>query len=313
QLSNGEVLAENINNPIEHYYFTFGHVKEKDAIMQDADLVFYVDYSKIKSLGVANGKVYNPVTIGLNALRAYQTFLKSGDEYQKEVFLANANWLVENIDHEGAWILNQDVAIGKHLIKGPWVSALSQGLGISVLTRSYQLTGDQKMLETANLALEPFTKTIAKGGVATENEFGLWFEEYPLLGSPTHVFNGFMYSLFGLNDLAIVGDSKLAEQLFETGILALEKALPLYDAGSWTKYSLNQESNLKNHWNYCSPWYQKLHTSQLTALAELTQNSTLKSYSQKFAHQRDKSWVNMIIYPAYIAYTDLVFVIRNLS
>ena len=313
QLTNAELKQENINDPESYYHFTFGHVKEKAAIQQDDQLVYYVDYSKIKSLGMDNGKVYNPVTIGLNALRSFQKHTYTGEEHHQKVFLANADWLVKNINAQGAWEIHQDVHIGKHTIKAPWISGLAQGLAMSVLVRAYKITGNQQYLTTAELAMKPLEKDISQGGVQTQNDFGVWYEEYPLVGAPTHVFNGFMYSLFGLYDLHSIGGNERAKAKFDEGIRSLENALPLFDLNCWSKYSLNQESNLKNHWNYCSPWYQKLHTCQLQSLSEIANSETLKRYSTKFAEQRDESWVNLIIYPAYIAYTDLVFIIRSLN
>lgn len=312
-LTNSEFRDENRADVKRNYYLTFRHVKEKAAIQLDANNVYFVDYSQIKSLGVSNQKVYSPVTLALNALRSYQKFIRKDDRQEKTIFLANANWLVEHITPRGEWLLTQDVAVGQYMVKAPWCSGLSQGLGISVLCRAYEMTGDERYIETARQALQPYHRDISLGGVRTTNDFGTFYEEYPLLESPTHVFNGHMYSLFGLYDLFLFDNNEEARLLFKDGVDGLVKALPQYDLDHWTKYSLNTQSNLKNHWNYCSPWYQKLHTNQLSALHHITGEQVFGSYAQKFAQQRDRSWVNLIIYPAYTVYTDFVWVVRKVS
>ncbi|MCB0760357.1 MAG: hypothetical protein KDC12_02460 [Flavobacteriales bacterium] len=313
RLSNGEMLSENVADYKKNYYFTFGHVKEKEAIQLDSNLVYYVDYSKIKSLGVSNQLVYSPVTLALNAIRSYQKWILNQDTYEREVFLANANWLVENINDKGEWILTQDVSVGQYTVKAPWCSGLAQGLGISVLARAYGETGHLAYAETARKALAPFYTDITAGGVRTTNEFGVFYEEYPLPENPTHVLNGFVYSLFGLYDLYLFDNNTEALALFQEGINGLQNALPLFDTGDWTLYSLNRESNLRNHWNYCSPWYQKLHTNQVKALYNITGQETFRTYAVKFENYRDNSSKNYIIYPAYIAYTDFVWLVRKIS
>ncbi len=312
-LSNGEMLVENVSNFEKYYYFTFGHVKEKEAIKLDENKVYYVDYSKIKSLGVSNQLVYSPVTLSLNAIRSYQKWVRLDNEEEKEIFLANANWLVENINDRGEWPLTLDVAVGEYLVEAPWCSGLAQGLGISVLSRAYETTGEERFVETARAALAPFHRDITEGGVRTTNEFGVFYEEYPLPENPTHVLNGFMYSLFGLYDLYLNDDNAEALALFQEGVDGLDNSLHMFDTGSWTKYSLNKVSDLRNHWNYCSPWYQKLHTNQVKAIYNITGRESFRTYASKFETYRDESSANLLIYPAYVAYTDLVWVIRKIT
>ncbi|MFT6728508.1 MAG: hypothetical protein ACJAV7_002978, partial [Flavobacteriales bacterium] len=115
-LSNGDMLVENVSDFKKYYYFTFGHVKEKEAIKLDENNVYYVDYSKIKALGVSDQLVYNPVTLALNAIRSYQKWLRLDNQDEKVIFLANANWLVENINDRGEWPLELDVSVGEYLV-----------------------------------------------------------------------------------------------------------------------------------------------------------------------------------------------------
>jgi len=59
------------------------------------------------------------------------------------------------------------------------------------------------------------------------------YEEYPTT-PPLFILNGFIYSLFGLYDLAQVsqGQTKVtAQQLYSDGMKSLKVMLPLYDSG----------------------------------------------------------------------------------
>ena len=53
-----------------NYFLKFGYLKEKKAIKLDSNLIYYVDYSQIKSLGVSNQLSYYPISIGLGALKS---------------------------------------------------------------------------------------------------------------------------------------------------------------------------------------------------------------------------------------------------
>jgi heparosan-N-sulfate-glucuronate 5-epimerase len=78
---------------------------------------------------------------------------------------------------------------------------MSQGHGISVLSRAYYLSGEEIYLRSGLKALRPFQLSSARGGVTAYFLDQLpWYEEYPT-EPPSFVLNGFIYSLIGLYDL----------------------------------------------------------------------------------------------------------------
>lgn len=301
------------NKDFNSYYVKFEFNKEKDGMILDENNVTFVDYSKIKSLGVKNIISYNPVTIGGQGIRYYQKYCFNKNINNLSIFLSHADWLVENIRLDGSWNITHNKKIGRYILKAPWNSALSQGLGISVLVRAYKETNEEKYIITARKALIPFKKKIKNTGITTENNFGNFYEEYPLKENPTHVLNGFITSLFGLYDLYLYDNNIEAKKLFDIGIVTLKKSINLYDKGYWTKYSLNKNSTLKNHWNLASPWYQKLHVAQLYAIYKITNDSLFLKYSKKFQNQERNSWINYIIYPAYVLYIDFVKIYKYIK
>ncbi len=304
--SNGAVQLENQQDPFTYYAFTFGHVKEKAAIALDSTLVYTVDYGRIKSWNNHSGRYYNPVTIALNALRAWQDFQYNQSAQGRAIFLANARWLRDHQTTTGSWSIPCSNVVEGQVLKANWTSALSQGLGLSVLCRAWHLEKDSNYLFVAEKALLPLAKSIDLGGVAFATGGGLFFEEYPVGPQGSHVLNGHLYTLFGLYDYWQASQSSLAGHLFAMGLKGLDQHLPEFDAGTWSRYSLLGEANWRNHYHYSSPWYQKLHATQLQALAHLTGEIRYQQYAERFRNQHQKSPVAWGLFPAYVAYTDLV-------
>ncbi|HLQ30948.1 MAG TPA: D-glucuronyl C5-epimerase family protein [Ktedonobacteraceae bacterium] len=120
------------------------------------------------------------------------------------------------------------------------LSALTQGIGLSVLIRAYQLTSDRAFLEAAQRVVHTFELDILDGGVSTPvgNE-GVFFEEIAIYPA-AHMLNGFIFALFGLYDyLKLTGDTRL-EKLIQSSLATLHKLLDEFDSGFWTYSDLGQ-------------------------------------------------------------------------
>ena len=120
---------------------------------------------------------------------------------------------------------------------------MAQGHGISMMVRAAQLTRDESYWKAASLALIPFKKTTAEGGVSNVlMEKYVWYEEYPF-PEGHFVLNGFIYALIGLYDLSSARDAPTdlgneARRLFQSGLASLKQILPLYDTGKGSIYDL---------------------------------------------------------------------------
>ena len=293
----------------KQYYLDFGYFKEERAFELDDNFVTYVDFSKVKSLSAESGKSYSPISIGIMGLKYYKEFLKHKTGSSKQIFLAHADWLVENID-DGFWYLEHRKKIYGELLDEKWPSALAQGVGISVLTRAHLVTGDDRYKTTALKALKPFQMSIKEGGIATKFPHGVAFEEYPT-SKPKQVLNGMISSLWGLYDLHYYYNSEVAKKLFDSGIEFLENNLESYNASFWTRYSL-AEPKLSNRYVLVSPWYQKLHAVQLKSLCDITNSKEICFHAEDIKRQEQSSYFNFIIYPAYSTYEVLTY-IRTLA
>lgn len=272
-----------------HYYFIFR--EERLNAGKDQALIKKFDANGIpinKTYIDVTDKdyVYFPISIGQMGLAVFHTWLESGAEEDRRRFLKFVDWFYDNAEiskEKGArWMT--DVRLPQYQNPGPWQSAFSQSRGLSILLRGYQLTGDERYADLAEQALKPFTLPVSEGGVTSYTEWGPFYEEYTAT-VPTMVLNGKIFALCGLHEFTrVFPEHALAGRLFDDGLETLEKVLPEYDLGFWSRYNLCR-----------APWhpeidpatiaYQRLHVNQLTMLHRLTGRAIFKRYADIFREQ----------------------------
>ncbi|WP_034060369.1 D-glucuronyl C5-epimerase family protein [Lacinutrix jangbogonensis] len=291
------------NYPIKFLFY-----KDKNALIKDSDGVYMIDRSKKTNLTKGKEVFYSPIAIGLAALRDLQNAnaYRSKDSIALKSFLVNAKWLVNKQDSSGRITFDVPLHTLDKIIKAPWQSALSQGFALSVFSRAYQVTKDSIYIKSIHKSLLQFEKTIEEGGIYNNSKiFGEFLEEYPT-EQPTHVLNGFNYTLIGLHDAYIITKNQKAGLLFDKYVKILSEKIKEFDLGGWSAYSLDKPS-MKNHFTYCNPWYHKLHIIQLQVLFEKSQLESLNEYAKVF--EEDLSgFVPYILYSSYILYSDLVYI-----
>ena len=228
---------------------------------------------------------YFPIAIGQYALAIFHTWLRTGREEDRARFLTFADWFAGNQAADGCWYTEPDVPI--YRLPGPWISAMSQGRGLSVLTRAWQLTSEARYLEGAQRALAAFETPIAAGGVAGTLDGQVTYEEYPAQ-PPPHVLNGMIFGLFGLWDLARAKpEDARPRALFERGAATVEALLPRYDTGRWSLYDL-YHLELPGPRNPCTAHYHDMHVKQLKVLHAITGRATFATVAERWnAYQRN--------------------------
>lgn len=239
-----------------------------------------------------NGKdTYIPVTIAQYALGNYDKFIDTNEEIYIKIVKKCADWFIENIRELGinnkGYIHENSQEIYK--IKAPWFSALAQAQAISVLSRYYNYSKEEKYLNIALELLESFEVKVINGGIFNLLNNDYFYEEYPS-NIPSYVLNGFIFAIWGLLDLYIVSNNEKAKELYDKGIITLEKNINLYNIKwlNWSKYDL-YPFKVKN---ITSIFYHKLHVEQLKAMYRLTGNDIFKVYYTKW----EKSSKNIIKY-----------------
>jgi len=230
--------------------------------------------------------VYFPISIGQMGLSVYHTFLETQDDVDKNRFLNFADWFLKNADKDEKlgfrWLT--DVSLPAYKNPGPWQSAFSQARAMSILLRAYQLTNNENYAYAAKEALKSFLIPVSEGGVTSFTDYGPFYEEYTA-EIPTLVLNGMIFALCGVYDLVRVFPKlKEARKVFDDGITCLERILPEFDMGFWTKYDLcNADWYPKV--NPATIGYQRLHATQLELLYKISKKETFKSYAKKFRKQ----------------------------
>jgi hypothetical protein len=273
------------------------------------------DFSKKLLIRGATGRHYSPLTVAHWVLGAFDDYLRTKNQDDYDLFLRRADWLVDNLcvtpEGVGYWYFPMDLG-SLYNVRAPFASAMAQGYGLSGLMRAYQRTGRQVYLETAQKALKSFEVSVYDGGVMSKDEQGnVFFEEIPSL-PPHHILNGHIFALFGLHDYYRVTKSEQAKALFEAGVEAVRNRLPDYDAGFWSRYGLDPNPNLWNHWNIASPIYQSVHIDQLRFLERITRDRTFGQWADRWEKQMQTP-VRLLLTLLVIVFKDGVIVNKRLK
>ena len=189
-----------------------------------------------------NTMEYDPTAIAHYALSHWNLFLATQFEHHRQIFLTQAYWLVEHesriTQDAGGWpilLTHPDFNI-----KRPCLSAHTQGSGISVLVRAYQLTQEEVFLEAAGRAVRTFERDILDGGVAAPvGDQGIFFEEVAIYLA-SHILNGFIFGLIGLYDYLALTDDGRFESLINCSHATMHSLLDEFDLGFWTCNDLLQ-------------------------------------------------------------------------
>ena len=203
-----------------------------------------------------------PTMIAMYGLGQVEKYRSGGGVASLNRFRKAVYWIKENQAPDGSWPV--EIPKTKYNLKPPFLSAMVQGLAISLLARGALIFEAERFLDTARKALAPFDKAVGQGGVTTIGEGGPWYEEYPC-NPPRHVLNGFIYTLLGLYDLIRVDDNPEALRLWDAGVQSLRERLPSFDNGYWSLYQLPPQPE-----NPATVAYHRLHINQLKVMAELT-------------------------------------------
>lgn len=276
-IKNASLKTEKLGN----YY-----VEMKNNIDRPRQTVHRLDKNGVLlyKIPYTNEYHYYPVSIALYALGNFEMYLDTKKSSYKEVFLKQADWLVNNIKikTKGFGVWEHNFVLPYYDFKTPWVHGMAQGLSVSVLLRAYQLTNDKKYLETAEKANKTFEVDIKDGGVKfVDDEGNIWLEEYAIT-PPPHILNGFIFTIFGIYDFYRVTKNKNMLVLWKKEIKTLEKNLEKYDIGYWSLYNLTQDQPAAKS-------YHVLHIEQLKALYKLTDKEVFNEYAEKWEYYLNKS------------------------
>lgn len=194
----------------------------------------------------------------------------------RHMLLTCAEWMKDNIqDRDGfsVWAYPYSFSYGT---SPGWRSAHAQAVGLQLLARAAEISGEEAYLEKAAPLLAAFTVEIKDGGIATRTEGGnIWFEKIADENNEEpKVINGLLFTILGLLDIAKRTNLPGAGQLAELGVSAAVELLPRFDLGDWSAYDIKGKP--------ASDHYHRIHIEQLRRLAEQTGEPSFAEYRDRF-------------------------------
>ena len=170
---------------------------ELPALRDDNDILLHTYVDKLD---------YHPVSMATHAIALLDIYTRTKDE----TYLLRA---VKHADKLLGISLQIDSVIffpysfnykfyDRDMMQAPWYSAMAQGKTLSLFSRLYEITSDEKYLTIASKIYSTFSHLKATHDPwisCIDNDGSLWFEEYPF-EEPSHVFNGMIFAIYGVYD-----------------------------------------------------------------------------------------------------------------
>ena len=215
------------------------------------------------------------------ALGAYERYLEGEGEEWLACAVEAGRYLVDDLEEggpsDGAWLHWMEMP-HTYRLRPPWMSAMAQGEGASLLVRLHAETGDEIFAEAARRALKPLSIPVRSGGVRAMLGGGPFFEEYPT-EPPSFVLNGGIFAMWGCYDVGVGLEDSAAMQEFEDALDALAQNIERWDTGYWSLYDLFPHPVLPN---VASSAYHALHITQLRAMHRIAPRKELEETRERF-------------------------------
>jgi len=277
-----QVNSETAVNRLGQYYMTFTDKTLYPGPFDQGGVPLLNYHGRV-------GKQYNPIAIAQYGLGHYNLYKKNNSQKNLEIVIKQADWLVNNLEKnkQGVWVwLHHFDWEYRDKLKAPWYSALAQGNGISLLARVYQETKNERYLATAREAFQSFSRTVNAGGVLYLDRNGdAWLEE-AVVEPPTHILNGFLWTLFGVWDYWLLTKDEGAKNLFDQCVKTLKNNLKNFDVSLWSLY---EQSGTKMKM-LASSFYHNLHIVQLKILYKITNEPIFKEFAEKWEKYK-RNWL----------------------
>ena len=154
-------------------------------------------------------------------------------------------------------------------IKGPWISAMTQGLLAEQAMQVYLYGGGEHYRQLWRMAVNSFFVPLEEGGISLEMPEGKWFLMLP---SPEEgqILNAHLQAMDSLVRTNVLYPDAEVGQLIRFGLAALKAKLPEYDTGEWSRYGLFGRSD-----HASSLDYHRYQTGLLLRLFQFTREEEL--------------------------------------
>ncbi len=261
------------------------------------DAVISLDSGGIPIVSYGAGWYHNPATIAQYALGLHGKYVAKAGTLAP--FLKQAAFLTTMQDNSGAirYPFSYPYYLTGEVIAAGWTSALAQGQALSVFSRAFAITGEERYETAGEAALAWLLRDQASGGnraSLTALDRGLskfmTLEEYP--SSPSYLtLNGFMFTMLGLYDWwqlepeATAGGPAVARDAFESAMATLVYTLPYFDINGMSAYDLGHV--ISGRAPNVQAQYHLLHIALLHALNSVAPHADLAAFEAAWRKRVD--------------------------
>jgi len=217
---------------------------------------------------------YHPVAICHRALALGSAYRATDDPFYLDLLLKHVDRLLaESMEYDGAvyFPYRFDYHVNQQedgLLTAPWFSGMAQGEALSVLVRTFQVTGDSTWLDHAHHVFKSFQRLHGDAEpwtVFVDTQGCYWIEEYPVW-EPSMTLNGFIYAVYGLYEYYLLTGSEQAEDVLQASLSTIKNYIPVFRRpGGPSFYGLR--------FGHYSAQYHMIHISQLKYLYKVTGDS----------------------------------------
>ena len=197
-------------------------------------------------------------------LGCYEKILSGDDSYTAPLTVC-ADHMLKTQHEDGMW------DAFKAQKKTDYYSSMIQSQGVSLMLRMYTLSGEEKYLESAKKAFSAMLKPLEEGGTALLKNGHIQLLE--AIDRPM-ILNGAIYSAFGVLDILVLTGDEQYRKILDSVLAAIKDELQNFDTGFWSKYCLDGA--------YASPFYHKVHITQLRLIAKLFDDDVFLQEALKY-------------------------------
>lgn len=231
-----------------------------------------------RSLRIDGRLVPDPIGVIQAGLALHDQLLNDPSQSERAEILRNQlNWLASSAiwlpDSIPVWPCFWDA--GEYGLEGPWISAMTQGQAISLLTRGASYFEDPAYLRLAGRALAslrdpslPITRRTTEGEIL--------FEEFPS-APPSLVLNGALCTWLGVWDYWRATGDPEARDFAIRSLGAMDRRIGDYELGDWTRYDLIKTRPV-------SPTYQEIHATLAEAVHSITGEASWEDRARRWRH-----------------------------
>lgn len=222
-------------------------------------------------------RIVHPVSTAQYALDLLAAYDRGDERKYLDQSVANAELLWAHVESQdgAAWFPYPfDFALAgdpDHVIHDPWYSGMAQGQALSLFSRLYEETGEERWEDAAEQTFASFLVEKRDDGpwaTMIDEQGRLWFEEYAGDTEPLKVINGHVFAMWGLYDYYRATGERDAAQLFQAGATTVRQAFDEFRVPGETSFYCVHERCQIPLWQ--NEKYHMVHANQLEGIGKIT-------------------------------------------